>query len=359
MEYRTFVPGIDDAAVLKLRANVWGAGHPHTAPAFMRWQLGNAPAGAGSGIIMLDGQDAMGFAGLLPRQMAIDGVPRTAAQCVDYMVHTEARSGAGSFRIMSLWAQLACEKGYDFGIGFPNASSRQIVTRPRLGWTEAFWPEQMVRPLSGKAVPDSLARRIPARLARYGVGALAALAHARAGMRTRDQPGGEPCQIERFDPRFDLLWQSARAKAFSGIRRDSAFLNWRFAEQPAYTYLRIGWIHRGEVLGYVIASPRDVLGMPSMLVVDLLTAPGAVGVAEALLDEVAARARDSGIHLLASVAIERSTLLATYARAGFVKVPRRMNPKPLVMTTHDLGKRNPLPAIVPGWHFTWSDTDVV
>jgi len=55
MEYRTFVPGADDA-VLKLRANVWSAEHPQATPEFLHWLLGGTPAGAGSGVMMLDGR---------------------------------------------------------------------------------------------------------------------------------------------------------------------------------------------------------------------------------------------------------------------------------------------------------------
>lgn len=359
MEYRTFVPGIDDAAVLKLRANVWGAEHPHTTPAFMRWQLKNTPAGAGAGMMMIDGAEVLGFAGLLPRQVQLDGESLTAAQCVDYMVHTGARAGAGSFRIMSAWAQLARDLGFALGTGFPNANSREIVTRPRLGWREVFWPALMVRPLSGSAVPEFLSRRIPPRLARYGVGLLAALTGARADLSLRNPPGGEPFVIDRFDPRFDILWQRAQAAGYSGLRRDAAYLNWRFVQQPVYSYLRIGWASRGNVMGYAVASLRDVLDMPSMLVIDLLVEPEVEGIAEALLREVASRARIAGALLLASLAIGNSRMAGTLARAGFVTVPRRLNPKPFVMTTHDLGNLRPLTVSKDNWHFTWAEMDVV
>lgn len=359
MEYRTFVPGIDDAAVLKLRANVWGAEHPHTTPEFMRWLLGITPAGAGSGVMMINGAEVLGFAGLLRREVQLDGESLTAAQCVDYMVHTGARAGAGSFRIMSAWTQLARDLGFAFGTGFPNANSREIVTRPRLGWREAFSPELMVRPLSGSAVPAFLARRIPSRLARFGVGLLATLANARAGLNLRNRPDGEPFMIDHFCPGFDILWQRAQAAGYSGIRRDAAYLNWRFVQQPVYSYLRVGWMSRNNVRGYAVASLRDVLGIPSMLVVDLLVEPGISGVAEALLEEVASRARIAGALLLSSLAIDNSAVASTLARAGFVAVPRRFNPKPFVMTAHDLGNRRPVTLSKDGWHFTWAEMDVV
>ena len=361
MEYRTFVPGADDAGVLRLRANVWGADHPHTRPEFLHWLLGDTPAGRGSGVMMLDGPEVVGFAGLLPRYVDIGDESLSVAQGLDYMVHTNARSHAGSFRIASLWTQLAQKLGFAFGICFPNAASHALLTRERLGWKEAFWPNLMVRPLSRAAVPQFLARRFPRRLAGYGAGLMAAWASLRARRSLHHAPRGEPFPIGQFDSRFDHLWQHVKkASPGAAIRRDTAYLNWRFVRQPSYSYLRVGWESGGEVLGYAIASTREILGVPSMLIIDLLVAPHADrGTGEALLEALAARARTDGRQLLATLAIARSGLRNTLARAGFVTVPRRLNPKPFVLVTHDLGKPQGPLISMDSWHFTWADTDVV
>ena len=92
--YRPYVPGDDDAAVLKLRTSVWGAAHRHTNEAFLRWLYADCPAGRGSGIVMFDGDEAVGFAGLLARLALIGGETVPIAQCVDYMVHSDVRGGA-------------------------------------------------------------------------------------------------------------------------------------------------------------------------------------------------------------------------------------------------------------------------
>lgn len=358
MEYRTFVPGADDAAVLKLRANVWGAEHPHTTPEFLHWLLGDTPAGAGSGVLMVDGQEVVGFAGLLPRHVEIESESLAVAQCVDYMVHTEARSRAGSFRIVSIWTRLARDLGFAFGIGFPNASSHKIGIR--LGWRDAFWPDLMVRPLSRAAVPDFLARWAPARLLGYGAGVMARLATARVGWSLRHRPPGEAFVIDRFDSRFDLLWQRVRTGSLSGMRRDAAYLNWRYRLHPCYSYLRIGWEHDGELLGFAIASPRTVFDVPSMLVVDLLVAPSAApNVADVLLEQVIDRAEEQGSHLVEALANDHSATRTALKRMGLVTVPNWLNPKPIVMTVHDLGVPGALPSRLSKWHFGWGDTDVV
>lgn len=45
---------------------------PAHTPQFQHWLLGDTPAGAGSGVMMLDSQEVVGFAGLLPRRVEIE-----------------------------------------------------------------------------------------------------------------------------------------------------------------------------------------------------------------------------------------------------------------------------------------------
>jgi len=199
MEYRTFVPADDTDAVLGLRSHVWGAEHLHSTPQFVNWLLGDTAAGAGSGVMMLQGGEVVGFAGLLPRRVEIAGKVLPVAQCVDYMVHEQVRSSAGSFRIMSVWAKLARDRGFSFGVGFPNAIAHKIVTRSKLGWKEAFRPALMARPLSGAAVPGSLARWGTGALLRHGASVMSRLADARAGWNRHGAPAGDVFPIDRFD----------------------------------------------------------------------------------------------------------------------------------------------------------------
>ena len=46
-------------------------------------------------------------------------------------------------------------------------------------------------------------------------------------------------------------------------------------------------------------------------------------------------------------------------RSGFIKIARRINPKPFVMTVHDLVAESPQEAAWAGWNFHWGDMDVV
>ncbi len=359
MKYRAYIPGHDDEAVLDLRAAVWGAEHPHSNPRFLHWLLADNPAGTGSGILMEDRGRLLGFAAILSRRVEIDGVVLTAAQCVDYMVHPGARATAGAFRIMAEWQRLARDLGFEFGIGFPNANSYRVVTSRKLGWIDACRPDLMLRPFSGVAPSRSVAPEVPRALVRLATGVAGKACATRAAWALRARPGGRPFLIERFDVRFDRLWQQTLAGLGPGIRRDATYLNWRYVHHPAYTYLRVGWESDGELSGYAVATVREVQGMRCVLLVDLAARVTARSVAEALLEQIALYGIGQGSELLLALAVGGSPAKAALQRAGLVTIPRRINPKPFVMTTHDLGGGRDLRTITRDWQFTWGDMDVV
>lgn len=358
--YRPYVPGTDDAAVLELRASVWGPEHRHTNEAFLRWLYADCPAGQGSGIVLFEGDRALGFAGLLARRVRVGGETVPVAQCVDYMVRDDARAGASPFRIMTSWARLARDLGFRFGIGFPNASSHTLVTRSKLGWTDAFWPDHMIRPLSGEGAPDGLVPRVPLSLVRGATATVAALCSARAALASRARPPGSAVTLDRFDERADRLWQRSRNGRYAGIERDAAYLNWRYLEHPLYSYQRVGWEVAGDLVGHVVVTTRELFSVHSLLIVDLLVEPDAPeGVVDALLAHLTRREQALRTPMVHALALPGSRLQATLARAGFVKIARRINPKPFVMTAHDLVAASPRDGAWAGWNFHWGDMDVV
>ena len=358
--YRAYVPGDDDAAVLKLRANVWGAAHAHTNQAFLRWLYADCPAGCGAGIVVFEGDEAQGFAGLLARRAVIGGATVPIAQCVDFMMHRDARGGASAFRIMSSWAKLARELGFRFGIGFPNTSSYELVTRPKLGWIDAFRPDHMIRPLSADGAPQGLIPHLPASVMRGATITMVTLCTARAAFMHAARPPGSAVCIDRFDARFDRLWQHSSNGHYAGIQRDAAYLNWRYLEHPVYSYQRVGWEVDGKLVGYVVATLRELFNVSSLLLVDLLVEPTAPeGVVEALIAHLTRREQATRSPMVHALALPGSPMRAALSRAGFMNIPRRFDPKPFVMTAHDLVAECPRNGGWTDWNFHWGDMDVV
>lgn len=358
--YRAYVAGTDDAAVLKLRANVWGAEHAHTNQAFLRWLYADCPAGRGGGIVAFDGDEAVGFAGLLARTAVVGGETVPVAQCVDFMMHRDARGGASAFRIVANWASLARDLGFRFAIGFPNVNSHEFGTRRKVGWIDAFHPDHLVRPLCADGAPQGLVRRVPLGVMRGATAAMAAFCTARAAVMQAGRPPGSPVRIEHFDARFDGLWQRASSANYAGIRRDAAYLNWRYLEHPVHSYRCLGWEVDGHLVGYVVASPRELYNVSSLLLVDLLVDPAAPeGVVDALIAQLTRREQEERSAMVHALALPGSRTRAALSRAGFLGIPRRFNPKPFVMIARDLVAECPRNGGWAGWNFHWGDMDVV
>lgn len=80
--------------------------------------------------------------------------------------------------------------------------------------------------------------------------------------------------VRRLDPSVDDLWAAAAGSLVLAVRRDAAYVNWRFAEPPHARYAIAVLRRQGAAAGYVVYrhayEPRGRV----TYVVDFLAAPG-------------------------------------------------------------------------------------
>lgn len=362
VEVANYEPGRDDDDLLALRGRVWGADHPLTDRSYFEWLYQANPLGRGSGTVLRRDGKMIGFAGLLLRRITLDGEAVPAGQVVDYMVDTEARGGmAGAYglRVINGWVELARSRGLRFGMGFPNANSQRLVTSPRGNWRVAYSPVLMLRPFARLSLPAGKVGGLPAPLAAAVLAGLAAASRLSQVARTAAAPG-RAASVDRFGPAFGALCAESCGSGVSRILRDVDMLNWRYADHPVYRYDTIAWEIEGKPAGFAVTLRRAVFGVDATLLVELAVLRDRPGVAFSLLAEVNRRARAEGSALVATLAIAGSQRFATLARFGFLPVPRRLDPKPFVMTVHDLGMADVAPRLAAArWDFDWADMDVV
>lgn len=121
-----------------------------------------------------------------------------------------------------------------------------------------------------------LVRRLPGRLFRAGAAKiLDPLVHLYiTRKRTMRNRARESLRVvERFDNRIDELFESV-APAF-GIcgKRDSAYLNWRFANHPFNKYMLLECVSRNRLTGYAVLD----LNSDNCRVLDFLTVDDDIG----------------------------------------------------------------------------------
>lgn len=101
--------------------------------------------------------------------------------------------------------------------------------------------------------------------------------------------------ISSFDQRFDALWARAAPGLGIAVRRDAAYLNWRYVAMPARRYERLAAVAAdGNARGAVVWRPAVVDGDAVVRVLDIVWTPADRGVVETLLLAVVAHARSVG-----------------------------------------------------------------
>jgi hypothetical protein len=171
---------------------------------------------------------------------------------------------------------------------------------------------------------------------------------------SRSRPLRAECEpIRRFDSSFNTLWERLSPQFDLAVRRDAAYLNWRYIEPPHVRYSVVALKREGEVHGYAVYRHRhEPLGRVTMLV-DFLVAPDDISGLKTLLRWVDRAAR-----------IEDTDKVRCYAmHAGFRRVLRRNG---YFQVKSDLEVAVKVNAVqVPkhfyektdGWHITYGDSD--
>jgi GNAT superfamily N-acetyltransferase/N-acetylglutamate synthase-like GNAT family acetyltransferase len=141
------------------------------------------------------------------------------------------------------------------------------------------------------------------------------------------------------------------------IRRDAAYLEWRYCTNPISKYLIFEAHHGGEVCGYIVMKLIDFRGIVAGLVVDLVAATEAS--AAALINQVIRTAYRYGIKMLGYLVGCHNPYHDCFLKKGFIPIPQKLLPRHFYLyTCAPHGKIPSLTRDAP-WYITWGDTDVV
>jgi hypothetical protein len=186
-----------------------------------------------------------------------------AAWNIDWMVHPAWRlKGVAP----ALFAAFAENTEIMLGLGVEEVPYRSFV---RSGWTDMGSISLFVRPLDPRACAKGLnAPQLLTRLApRAMVRGSARFIGGAAGILARVSL--EP--VSAFDERVDGVWQRASKERPVLVKRDFAWLSWRFDDGPHRShYDRYYLLRRGEVMGYVVVRLEAWHGHVIGRVVDYL-----------------------------------------------------------------------------------------
>ena len=90
--------------------------------------------------------------------------------------------------------------------------------------------------------------------------------------------------VHQFDQKFDDFWHQV-VKGNIMIRRDHAYLNWRYRECPAIDYKILAVDNKGKLAGYIITYTHKKDGLIRGNIADIIFQPEVTDCAEVLLME--------------------------------------------------------------------------
>jgi GNAT superfamily N-acetyltransferase len=243
---------------------------------------------------------------------------RLVAETGDVMTHPEWRK-KGLFSELDRAARAkAAARGCVHVFGLPNRKSAHIFLK--LGWSQVG----TIRPWTFVAQNDAFARDVRAREGRVaGWTTYLAARRARRGLsRMRDRgpsfahSGGGIRRLARFPDDVTVIAHAVEARFDWMVRRDAAYLNWRFIDAPSGAFEVLGAFDaRDEFKGYaVVQKPKP--GEPMGHLVDVLAAEELW--LSALVHAALERLVELGASVVRASAIDGSWWSGVLADAGFV-----------------------------------------
>jgi len=272
----------------------------------------------------------------------------------DVMTHPEWR-GRGIFSALDRAAMEATSQaGWPVVFGLPNRQSERLFVE-KLGWKSVG----RIRPWTFVLASDPQARTERAR-----AGRLAALAvpwtywrgtMARGRMRNLAFDRVNTLAIPRFGPEVDEVTRSVATGFDWMVRRDHAWLNWRFFAAPSGLFRAHGvYLPTGKMVGYVVLQlPRP--GETVAYVVDH------VGIDEtaraAAMDGALGHLRKAGASVARAWAIEGSAWERELRQSGFRRA-KSEDFKIVIAYVHQPDHPLARAALEPArWFFTDADRD--
>lgn len=156
----------------------------------------------------------------------------------------------------------------------------------------------------------------------------------------------------RFTPEYDALWERAGLAWTMCVRRDRAYLDWKYGRCPTREYA-VDEARRGRTLaGFAVSRHEDYRGLRIGWVVDCFAARDDDAARDALLGAVLARFRALGIARAQAFAMS-APLRRSLRRLGF-----RAAASPMQFCVSARVPSEQVFADRGGWHVVFGDSDM-
>ncbi len=134
-------------------------------------------------------------------------------------------------------------------------------------------------------------------------------------------PGLHIEDVNRFDDRIEVFWEVIK-DGYSFIQeRDREHLNWRYCDSRGGDYVIKQAEEDGSIIGYIVMRVnRYRENYPMGYIIDLLTLPDRLDVADALIDEAIRYFDDLKVNIIACCMVKGHPYEKLYLRHGLLNI---------------------------------------
>jgi len=167
-------------------------------------------------------------------------------------------------------------------------------------------------------------------------------------------------EIRSFDDRVNIFWDEIKDHYDFIVERDRDYLNWRYCDPRGGDYVVKQAEDNGRVLGYsILRVNKYKKDYPIGYIVDLLTLPGRLDVADALVAEANKYFDSHNINIIKYLLIRNHPYEKILRKYEFVKSPSKID---LFLKPHDKidAELNKLKKVtLKKLHFVYGDYDAI
>lgn len=334
----------DRRAVDALYRRVFGHDAAEASRLRWEWQYTRNPNNPGHEPeiwIAREGPAIIGQYATMPVRLAVAGTEVQGSWGMDVMVAPERqRQGLGEV-LFRTWDR---HVGASLGLGLSDSSYRLFQ---KLRWPDVGPVPCFVKPLTRRALrrpewPDAVNRLV------------SALTLPVIRIVARDRPlHADVRMVQRFDDSFTALWDAIAPKLDLAVRRDAAYLNWKYTSAPHVRYSIAALRRDDRNAGYAVYRHSHEPRGRVTLLVDFLTDPDDEEGFRTLLgwvDREARRADSDKIRAFAMHAAFRRGL----KRSGYFQVKSTME---FVVRVNAVDLPQRFYEDTTKWHVTLGDSD--
>jgi GNAT superfamily N-acetyltransferase len=335
----------DDEELFRLYRDVFGHEMTEASRRRWAWQYQDNPHAVGSPEIWVAREEGrvLGQYASMPVRLWWGGREVRASWGMDVFLREEARGQGVGARLFETWGG-----NVDVALGLGLTTSSYGLFQ-KLRYRDVG-PVPFYRKVLDPAAV--LARRVGRPAATLGGPLLGAVLRS---LHPEGPAGGAGVEVRPatgFGPEYDRLWERARAAYAMCVRRDAAYLEWKYDRCPHRRYERWEAWRGNDLVGFAVSRHEDYRGLRLGWIVDVFTDATDGAARQALVSAVLAAFRAAGVARAQAFSLN-AALGGELLRRGFSRGPSPMQ----FCVQSRVGGEDVLDD--PGrWHVVFGDSDM-